>query len=235
MRNIDTLCEAMEQEENTSRDSKRRNLFPNETSSSAEPPITAIQRYQAPERSISGPKVGITIEELSVLSRDEVFPFLNRTRLKDQKVVSIDPVIFQGGASSRNTSAPWEMDLSAAGLKKLVDFPVKGKCRRIEIRSRLGHEKQDKQSVKMFREGWMAIVGIVRSDFMAKEAASRGNPLLLEAQNAFTDTRAEWDSEKGELVRQSNALKVELEKAEQKALEAKEREEAVRKEKETLQ
>ncbi|KAL3687334.1 hypothetical protein R1sor_013643 [Riccia sorocarpa] len=281
MRNIDTLCEAMEQEENTSRDSKRRNLFPNEASSSAEPPITAIQRYQAPERSISGPKVGITIEELSVLSRDEVFPFLNTTRLKQDKMVSIDPAIFSGGASSRSTSAPWEMDLSTAGLKRLVDFLVKGECRRIVapsevetyFKDRAGQKKKgdlwkniapwfnfslkhqqprsegwtisgssvwrvilkDKQSAKMFREGWMAIVGIVRADFMAKEAASRGNPLLLESRNAFTDTRAEWDSEKGELVRQRDALKEELEKAEQKALEAKEREEAVRKEKEALQ
>ncbi|KAL3701606.1 hypothetical protein R1sor_019628 [Riccia sorocarpa] len=350
MRNIDTLCEAMEQEENTSRDSKRRNLFPNEASSSAEPPITTIQRYQAPERSILRPKVGITIEELSVLSRDEVFPFLDTTRLKDDKMVSVDPAIFSGGASSRSTSAPWEMDLSTVGLKRLVDFPSKGECRRIvppstvenyfldrtrqkkkgdlwkniapwfnfslkhqqprsegwvvddfrkfrleghpegdsldkrvrlvinqvqnvigktnlsfcssslvllvvahvdpsmadycpdwhefvahEIRSRLGHEKRDKQSAKMFREGWMVIVGIVRADFMAKEAASRGEPLLLESRNAFTDTRAEWDSEKGELTRQRDALKEELEKAEQKALEAKEREEALRKEKEALQ
>ncbi|KAL3695025.1 hypothetical protein R1sor_008676 [Riccia sorocarpa] len=350
MRNIDTLYEAMEQEENTSRDSKRRNLFPNEASSSAEPPITAIQRYQAPERSISRPKVGITTEELSVLSRDEVFPFLDTTRLKEDKMVSIDLAIFSGGASSRSTSAPWEMDLSTTGLKRLVDFPSKGKCRRIvppsvvenyflnragqkkkgdlwkniapwfnfslkhqqprsedwvvddfrkfrleghpegdsldkrvrfvinqvqnvigktnlsfcssslvllavahvhpsmadyrpdwhefvahEIRSRLGHEKRDKQSAKMFRKGWMAVVGIVRADFMAKEAASRGEPLLLESRNAFTDTRAEWDSEKGELTRQRDALKEELEKAEQKALEAKEREEAVRKEKEALQ
>ncbi|KAL3676142.1 hypothetical protein R1sor_026090 [Riccia sorocarpa] len=104
-----------------------------------------------------------------------------------------------------------------------------------EIRSRLGHEKRDKQSAKMFREGWMAVVGTVRADFMAKKAASRGEPLLLESRNGFTDTRAEWDSEKGELTRQRDALKEELEKAEQKALEAKEREEAVRKEKEALQ
>ncbi|KAL3691903.1 hypothetical protein R1sor_005554 [Riccia sorocarpa] len=283
MRNIDTLCEAMEQEENTSRDSKRRNLFPNEASSSAEPPITAIQRYQAPERSISRPKVGITIEELSVLSRDEVFPFLDTTRLKDDKMVSIDPAIFSGGASSRSTSASWEMDLSTAGLKRLVDFPSKGECRRIVPPStvknyfldRTRHKKkgdlwknitpwfnfslkhQQPRSegwvVDDFRKfrleghpegdsldkrvrlvinqvqnviGWMAIVGIVRADFMAKEAASRGEPLLLESRNAFTDTRAEWDSEKGELTRQRDALKEELEKAEQKALEAKEREEA---------
>ncbi|KAL3683113.1 hypothetical protein R1sor_001135 [Riccia sorocarpa] len=302
MRNIDTLCEAMEQEENTSRDSKRRNLFPNEASSSAEPPITAIQRYQAPDRSISRPKVGITIEELSVLSRDEVFPFLDTTRLKEDKMVSIDPAIFSGGANSRSTSAPWEMDLSTAGLKRLkkkgdlwkniapwFNFSLKHQQPRNEgwvvddfrkfrleghpegesldkrirlvinqvqnvigktnlsfcssslvllavahvdpsmadyrpdwhefvaheIRSRLGHEKRDKQSAKMFREGWMAIVGIVRADFMAKEAASRGEPLLLESRNAFTDTRAEWDSEKGELTRQRDALKEELEKAEQ--------------------
>ncbi|KAL3686050.1 hypothetical protein R1sor_004072 [Riccia sorocarpa] len=184
------------------------------------------------------------------------------------------------------------MDLSAAGLKKLVDFPVKGECRRIVapsvietyFKERAGQKKKgdlwkniapwfnfslshnqprsEGWLVDDFRKfsleghpeghsldkrvrfvinqvqnliGWMAIVGIVRSDFMAKEAASRGNPLLLESRNAFTDTRAEWDSEKGELVRQRDALKEELEKVEQKALEAKEREEAVRKEKEALQ
>ncbi|KAL3694874.1 hypothetical protein R1sor_008525 [Riccia sorocarpa] len=329
MRNIDTLCEAMEQEENTSRDSKRRNLFPNEASSSAEPPITAIQRYQAPERSISGPKVGITIEELSVLSMDEVFPFLNTTRLKQDKMVSIDPAIFSGGASSRSTSAPWEMDLSIAGLKRLVDFLVKGECRRIvapsevetyfkdragqkkkgdlwkniapwfnfslkhqqprsegwvvddfrkfrleghpegdsldkrvrlvinqvqnligktnlslcssslvllavahvdpsmgdyrpdwheyvahEIRPRLGHEKQDKQSAKMFREGWMAIVGIVRADFMAKEAALREAKEREEAvrkekealQRDYTNEKAEWEAKNNQLIAEVGQL-----------------------------
>ncbi|KAL3694217.1 hypothetical protein R1sor_007868 [Riccia sorocarpa] len=69
-----------------------------------------------------------------------------------------------------------------------------------KIRSRLGHEKRDKQSRRM--DG---------------------------------HSGAEWDSEKGELTRQRDALKEELEKAEEKALEAKEREEAVRKEKEALQ
>ncbi|KAL3679222.1 hypothetical protein R1sor_022178 [Riccia sorocarpa] len=68
-----------------------------------------------------------------------------------------------------------------------------------EIRSPLGHEKSDKTSAKQFREEWMAIVGIIRSNFLAKQAASSPNPHLLEARNAFIDTRAEWDSEKGSL------------------------------------
>ncbi|KAL3685642.1 hypothetical protein R1sor_003664 [Riccia sorocarpa] len=263
MRNIDTLCEAMEREENTSRDSKRRNLFPSEASTSAEPPITTIQRYQAPERSISDPKVEITIEELSVLSRDEVFSFLNTTRLKADKMVSIDPAIFQGGASSRSTSSPWEMDLSAACLKKLVDFPVKGECKRIVAPFVIETYFKDCARQKKKGDLWKNIAPWFNFSLSHQQARSEGwlvddfrkfnleghpeghsldkRKLLQEVirfywklENAFTDTMAEWDSEKGELVRQRDALKEELEKAEQQALEAKEREEAVRKEKKAL-
>ncbi|KAL2642102.1 hypothetical protein R1flu_009689 [Riccia fluitans] len=194
------------------------------------------------------------------------------------------------------------MDLSAAGLRKLVDFLVKGECRRIvppfeveveflkltgrkykkdawqdiapwfgfslthsqprsegwvvddfkkfsleghpdgyaldkqlmyiqgrqtivligicgspfEIRGRLGHDHNDKFLGGKFREGWQAIVRIVRADFLAKQA------MLLEARNAFTNTRAEWDSEKGELVHEREALKEELNKAKEMATKAKE-------------
>ncbi|KAL2613573.1 hypothetical protein R1flu_025265 [Riccia fluitans] len=91
-----------------------------------------------------------------------------------------------------------------------------------EIRSRLGHKGKDKFSGGKFREGWEAIVRIVIADFLAKQATTRHEPLVLEARNAFTNTRAEWDSEKGELVCEREALKEELNKAKEMAVEAKE-------------
>ncbi|KAL2641756.1 hypothetical protein R1flu_009343 [Riccia fluitans] len=66
-------------------------------------------------------------------------------------------------------------------------------------------------------------------------------PLLLEARNAFTNIRAEWDNEKGELVCEREALKEELNKAKEMVVEVKEmateieqRMEVIRLEKEAL-
>ncbi|KAL2642075.1 hypothetical protein R1flu_009662 [Riccia fluitans] len=76
---------------------------------------------------------------------------------------------------------------------------------------------------------------IITADFLAKQAIARHEPLLLEARNAFTNTKAEWDSEKGELVREREAPKEELNKAKEMAAEAEQRSEAVRLEKDVLQ
>ncbi|KAL2632347.1 hypothetical protein R1flu_017033 [Riccia fluitans] len=65
-----------------------------------------------------------------------------------------------------------------------------------EIRGRLGHDRNDKFLGGKFREGWQAIVRIVRVDFLARQATARHKLLLLEARNAFTNTKAEWDNEK---------------------------------------
>ncbi|KAL2653816.1 hypothetical protein R1flu_021944 [Riccia fluitans] len=93
-----------------------------------------------------------------------------------------------------------------------------------EIRGRLGYESNDKFSRGKFHEGWQVIVRIIRVDFLAKQATTRHEhePLLLEARNAFTNTKAEWDNEKGELVRERKALKEELNKAKEMAAKAKE-------------
>ncbi|KAL2633248.1 hypothetical protein R1flu_004727 [Riccia fluitans] len=104
-----------------------------------------------------------------------------------------------------------------------------------EIRSHLGHGGNDKFSGGKFREGWEAIVRIVIVDFVAKQAIARHQPVLLEALNTFTNTRAEWDNERGELVREREALKEELNKAKEMVVEAEQRTEAVRLEKEALQ
>ncbi|KAL2603270.1 hypothetical protein R1flu_017258 [Riccia fluitans] len=88
-----------------------------------------------------------------------------------------------------------------------------------KIRGCLDHNRNDKFLGGKFREGWQAIERIVCANFLAKQAIERHEPLLLEARNAFTNTRAEWDNEKGELVREREALKEELNKTKEMAAE----------------
>ncbi|KAL2620030.1 hypothetical protein R1flu_000235 [Riccia fluitans] len=103
-----------------------------------------------------------------------------------------------------------------------------------EIRGCLDHDRNDKFSGGKFREGWQAIMRIVCVDYLARQATRRHEPLLLEARDAFTNTRAQWDNEKGELVREREALREELNKTKEMAAKAKQRTEAVRLEKEAL-
>ncbi|KAL2644869.1 hypothetical protein R1flu_012456 [Riccia fluitans] len=279
MQNIERLVEALEMEPRESRMSKRRKLFSDEPSSSAlqfyqpldreEPLSSTVQVYQPLERLIvlSFPNFGITLEELSTLSRNEVFPNVNTHRLKTDGILKISGELFQPIGSSIGTTSKYIMDLSTACLRKLVDFLVKGECRRIvppseveaeflKLTSRkykkdvrqdiapwcgfslthsqprregwvvddfkkfsleghpdgyaldkqvrlvinqaqrmVGHDRNDKFSGGKFCEGWQAIVRIVRADFLAKQATTRHEPLLLEPRNAFTNTKAEWDNE----------------------------------------
>ncbi|KAL2644872.1 hypothetical protein R1flu_012459 [Riccia fluitans] len=285
-----------------------------------------------------------------MLSWDEIFPYVNTHRLKTDRILKFSEELFQPIGSNTSTTFEYIMDLSAIGLRKLVDFLVKGECRRIvspseveveflkltgrkykkdawqdiapwfgfslthsqprskgwivddfkkfsleghpdghaldnqvclvinqvqrmvgkanrsfcsttlvllavahvdprmanyrpdwhmwvsfEIRGRLGHDRNDKFSGGKFYEGWQAIVRIVCADFLARQATARHEPLLLEAHNAFTNTKAEWDNEKGELVREREAFKEELNKAKEMATEVEQCTEAVRLEKEALQ
>ncbi|KAL2653598.1 hypothetical protein R1flu_021726 [Riccia fluitans] len=79
-----------------------------------------------------------------------------------------------------------------------------------EIRGYLGHDRNDKFLRGKFREGWWAIMRIVCADFLARQVTTRHQPLLLEAHNAFTNNRAEWDNKKRELVHEEKLLKKSL-------------------------
>ncbi|KAL3688359.1 hypothetical protein R1sor_014668 [Riccia sorocarpa] len=90
-----------------------------------------------------------------------------------------------------------------------------------EVRKSLNHEKSDKKSAGKVREGWAAIIELVRNEFMAKQATEGKEPLYLEAKNAFSDTKEE--------------LKEELAKAQELVALAERREQTIRLEKDALQ
>ncbi|KAL2613180.1 hypothetical protein R1flu_024872 [Riccia fluitans] len=124
-----------------------------------EPSTSTVQVYQSPERSIvlSFPNFGITLKELSMLSRDEVFPYVNTHKLKTDGILKISGELFQPTRSSIGTTSECIMDLSVAGLRRLVDFLVKGECRRIVPPSKVGAEFLKLTSRKYKKDVWQDI------------------------------------------------------------------------------
>ncbi|KAL3699033.1 hypothetical protein R1sor_017055 [Riccia sorocarpa] len=72
----------------------------------------------------------VTLEELSLLERDEVYPYLDLSHLQhDKGFVNISSALFSRG--TRPGIDVYTVDLSDSGLKKLVDFPAMGPCSRV--------------------------------------------------------------------------------------------------------
>ncbi|KAL2653217.1 hypothetical protein R1flu_021345 [Riccia fluitans] len=206
MQNIDRLVEALEMEAKESRMSKRRKLFSDEASSST---LKVYQPLDQEEASTSAVQVRLVINQVQRMVGKANRSFCSTT-LVLLAVAQIDPRM-------ADYRPDWHMWVSS------------------KIRSRLGRGSKDKFSGGKFREGWEAIVRLITADFLAKQAIARHEPLLLEAHNAFTNTKAEWDSEKGELIREREALKEELNKAKEMVAKAEQRTEALQLEKEALQ
>ncbi|KAL2643477.1 hypothetical protein R1flu_011064 [Riccia fluitans] len=206
MQNIDRLVEALEMEARESRMSKCKKLFSDEPSSSA------LHVYQP-----------LDPEEPSSLAL-QVYQPLERRKYKKDAWQDIAPWFGFSLTHSQPRSEGWLVD----------DF------KKFSLEGHPDGYALDKQLWLVINQvqrmiGWLAIVRIVRVHFLARQATARHEPLLLEARNAFTNTRAKWDSEKGELVHEREALKEELNKAKEMAIEAEQHMEVVQLEKEALQ
>ncbi|KAL2608504.1 hypothetical protein R1flu_027077 [Riccia fluitans] len=128
-------------------------------------------------------------------------------------------------------------NVSREGLKEYLVFPNSEDSSRvvsasiIEISLRLNHTKEDRASTAKFREGWQAVVQLLRTKFLATQMARQNqeDPLLLgdEPRNAFGDTKAQWDVERCELVRERDQLKEDLLKAQDVLADTAQRKEAL--------
>ncbi|KAL2633040.1 hypothetical protein R1flu_004519 [Riccia fluitans] len=152
-----------------SRMSKCRKLFSDQPSSLAlqvyqpldpeEPSSSALKVYQPLEPLIvpSFPNFWITLKELSMFSLDEVFPYVNTHRLKTDGIVKISGDLFQPTESNIGTTSKYIMDLFATSLRKLVDFLVKGECRRIVPPSEVKAEFLKRTCRKYNKNAWQDI------------------------------------------------------------------------------
>ncbi|KAL3683074.1 hypothetical protein R1sor_001096 [Riccia sorocarpa] len=93
---------------------------------------TSIEVYRPPGalQTLDAAHGVVTLEELSLLERDEVYPYLDLSHLQhDKGFVNISSALFSRG--TRPGIDVYPVDLSYSGLKKLVDFPAMGPCSRV--------------------------------------------------------------------------------------------------------
>ncbi|KAL3691786.1 hypothetical protein R1sor_005437 [Riccia sorocarpa] len=93
---------------------------------------TTIEVYRPPGalQTLDDARGVVTLEELSLLERDEVYPYLDLSHLQhDKGFVNISYALFSRG--TRPGIDVYTVDLSDSGLKKLVDFPAMGPCSRV--------------------------------------------------------------------------------------------------------
>ncbi|KAL3681622.1 hypothetical protein R1sor_024578 [Riccia sorocarpa] len=93
---------------------------------------TSIEVYRPPGalQTLDDARGVVTLEELSLLERDEVYPYLDLSHLQhDKGFVNMSSVLFSRG--TRPGIDVYTVDLSDSGLKKLVDFPAMGPCSRV--------------------------------------------------------------------------------------------------------
>ncbi|KAL3676465.1 hypothetical protein R1sor_026413 [Riccia sorocarpa] len=91
---------------------------------------TAIEVYRPPGalQTLDDARVVVTLEELSLLERDEVYPYLDLSHLQHDVVLRRSALFSRG---TRPGIDVYTVDLSDSGLKKLVDFPAMGLCSRV--------------------------------------------------------------------------------------------------------
>ncbi|KAL3693560.1 hypothetical protein R1sor_007211 [Riccia sorocarpa] len=180
--NISTLVQAMESEAwgQTSKSQKTEDTLESldlTTSSSA------IEVYQAPSLAIV-PAVNFkfTFEELGVLSRDEVLPYVDTSRVRDDGIVKVNSAMFSRGAVEGAKEYP--IDISIEGLKKLVDFPVSGDYAQIVAPSVIEKIFSDNCGYNNKKDAWKAIAPWF--GFNLKNAQGRSEGWVVDDFRKFT-------------------------------------------------
>ncbi|KAL2634960.1 hypothetical protein R1flu_006439 [Riccia fluitans] len=148
-----------------------------------------------PTRLRRPPTVGF--EELSLLTRDEVFRHLKFDHLKTMGILFIDGNLFAKGDAG--PQGQLLVNISREGLKEYLDFPCSEdsscvvRASVIEISFRLNHRLEYSASTAKFREGWQAVFQLLHMNFFARMARQiQEGPLLMgdEPRNAFGNTQA---------------------------------------------
>ncbi|KAL3681315.1 hypothetical protein R1sor_024271 [Riccia sorocarpa] len=99
-------------------------------SAAAASPTIEVYRPSGALQTLDDARGVVTLEELSLLERHEVYPYLDLSHLQhDKGFVNINFALFSRG--TRPGIDVYTVDLSDSGLKKLVDFPAMGPCSRV--------------------------------------------------------------------------------------------------------
>ncbi|KAL3700170.1 hypothetical protein R1sor_018192 [Riccia sorocarpa] len=116
---------------------------------------TAIEVYRLPGalQTLDDFRGVVTLEELSLLERDEVYPYLDLSHLEQDKgFVNISSALFSRG--TRPGIDVYPVDLSDSGLKRFVDFPAMGPCSRVVPGSVIEKHFLDQLGCDCLKNSW---------------------------------------------------------------------------------
>ncbi|KAL3691012.1 hypothetical protein R1sor_004663 [Riccia sorocarpa] len=116
---------------------------------------TAIEVYRPPGalQTLDDFRGVVTLEELSLLERDEVYPYLDLSHLEQDKgFVNISSALFSRG--TRPGIDVYPVDLSDSGLKRFVDFPAMGPCSRVVPGSVIEKHFLDQLGCDCLKNSW---------------------------------------------------------------------------------
>ncbi|KAL3690570.1 hypothetical protein R1sor_016879 [Riccia sorocarpa] len=95
----------------------------------------------------------VTLEELSLLERDDVYPYLDLSHLEQDKgFVNISSALFSRG--TRPGIDVYRVDLSDSGLKRFVDFLAMGPCSRVVPGSVIEKHFLDQLGCDCLKNSW---------------------------------------------------------------------------------
>ncbi|KAL2619965.1 hypothetical protein R1flu_000170 [Riccia fluitans] len=103
-----------------------------------------------PTRLPRPPTIGF--EELSLLTRDEVFPHLKLDRLKTEGILFIDGSVFAKGAAGSQGQLP--VNVSREGLKEYLVFPGSEDSSRVVTASTIEVEFLRRTGHKSLKDAW---------------------------------------------------------------------------------
>ncbi|KAL3689770.1 hypothetical protein R1sor_016079 [Riccia sorocarpa] len=116
---------------------------------------TALEVYRPPGalQTLDDARGVVTLEELSLLERDEVYPYLDLSHLEQDKgFVNISSALFSRG--TRPGIDVYPVDLSDSGLKRFVDFPAMGPCSRVVPGSVIEKHFLDQLGCDCLKNSW---------------------------------------------------------------------------------
>ncbi|KAL2651058.1 hypothetical protein R1flu_019186 [Riccia fluitans] len=97
----------------------------------------------------------VGFEELSLLTRDEVFPHLKFDHLKTERILFIDGSLFARGAAGPQGQLP--VNVSREGLKEYLDFPGSKDSSRVVSASVIEAEFLRRTGHKSLKDAWMTV------------------------------------------------------------------------------
>ncbi|KAL2653975.1 hypothetical protein R1flu_022103 [Riccia fluitans] len=97
----------------------------------------------------------INFEELSLLTRDEVFPHLKFDRLKTEGILFIDGSVFARGAAGLQGQLP--INVSREGLKEYLVFPGSEDSSRVVTASVIEAEFLHRTGHKSLKDAWTTV------------------------------------------------------------------------------